>query len=71
MEKMKKADPMKGRPVAVQAIRESKDTMTHNQGDDNAYRQLFNLYGQETTYQRKQGHLNIFPALKGGDFQED
>ena len=36
---------MKGRPVAVQAIKESKDTMTHNQGGDKAYR-------QETTYQK-------------------
>ena len=40
---------MKGRPVAVQAIRESKDTMTHNQGGDKAHRQFFNIYGQETT----------------------
>ena len=32
---------MKGRPVAVQAIRESKDTMTHNQGGDKAYRHFW------------------------------
>lgn len=42
---------MKGRPVAEQAIRESKDTMAHNQGGDKAHRQFFNIYGQETTYQ--------------------
>lgn len=32
---------MKGRPLAEQAIRESKDTMTHNQGGDKAHRQFW------------------------------